>query len=306
MVNTATSQARDVVVSEEDCGMRLDQFAKKSFPEQLGSRRRSRITAKEGFLLVNGVACESGRVLLAGQTVTLLPLPIKERPVLPVAIQVVYEDDWMAVVEKPGGLLTNGNRFRTLENALPHNLTVSTHGDRLPRIRPVHRLDKATQGLVIVAKTQRAEIHLNRQFQDRKIQKQYVAVVSGALEGEGHIYVPVDGRHAETFWKSESVSRALRTHWVTTVKLKPITGRTHQLRRHMQRIGHPIMGDALYGYRDQIYRGKGLFLGAVGLTFEHPENGRPISLSIPEPSKFDSLRRREIRRWGKFFGKDAT
>ena len=169
----------------------------------------------------------------------------------------------------------------------------------------MHRLDRATQGLVVIAKSQSAEVHLNRQFQNREVNKTYRAIVSGRLEGEGVIRVPIDGRVAETRWTSIVVNRCLRTQWMTTVKMWPKTGRTHQLRRHMSLLGHPITGDVLYGVEGQIYRGKGLFLSAEEIEFTHPKTGVLLHLTWPEPGKFQSLRERQTRRWQKFYGGTA-
>ena len=296
--------AEQVVGSNEN-GVRLDQFGRVHFPLYLPSRNGARKAAKRGLLLVDGQAREPGCVLSEGQHIQLQRDNRPVRRVLPVRLDVIYEDEWLAVVFKPGGMLTNGNAFRTLENALPHNLTPSSAPDALKRLHPVHRLDRATCGMVLVAKTRAAEVSLNRLFQERNVRKGYIAVVTGRLEGTGNVETPIEGRNAFTAWESLEVTRALRTEWVTTVSLVPRTGRTHQLRRHMAEMGHPVLGDTLYGREGEVLRGKGLFLCACSLDFTHPLTCEELRLTTDEPSKYGSLRRREARRWNQHRGDEV-
>ena len=292
----------EAIVAETDAGTRLDWFAFTRFPEQLCSRSRSRKAANKGLIRVNGEEKESSHLVCTGERITVFQALASPHKVFPVAIDVVFEDEQMAVVAKPSGILTNGNRFRTLENALTHNLAPSDALDALPWPRPVHRLDRATQGLVVIAKTQSGEVNLNRQFQERRVEKTYRALVAGRLDGEGVLRSPIDGRSAETRWTSVEVTRSLRTGWMTTMLLFPRTGRTHQLRRHMALLGHPISGDVLYGVPGKIFRGKGLFLAAEAIALAHPESGETMAFRLPEPGKFASHRERQRRRWQKFYG----
>ena len=302
-MNLVEAPVATKIVSEADIGARVDLYAFQQFPEFLCSRSRSRKSTKNGFVRVNGEVVESGRVLTLGDRVDVFrPPPLGARKVFPIHIRVLFEDECMALVYKPPGILTNGNRFRTLENALTHNLTPTTASDALAWPRPVHRLDRATQGIVVVAKTQSAEIHLNRQFQLRTVAKTYRAIVGGRLEGGGTVSSAIEGRNAVTRWRSVSVNRSLRTQWMSTVVLYPHTGRTHQLRRHMSLLGHPISGDVLYGVKGATHRGKGLFLCAQAVELAHPKTGERLRMDVEEPEKFASHRARQERRWRKFFG----
>ncbi|MEM6929463.1 MAG: RluA family pseudouridine synthase, partial [Myxococcota bacterium] len=231
---------------------RLDRVALRlsAFP----TRQSSRKAARRGELTVDGVVSESSRWVEPGQTVAWLE-PLEPRhPTLPVSIPVVHEDPVMAVVVKPGGLVTMGARSRTLERALPFNLTASTATDRLARPRPVHRLDARTSGLVVVAKTRTALAALGRAFEVLEVRKTYRALVIGAFHGERLVDTPIDGRPARTRLRSLQVGPSVKSGHVTRVEAYPETGRTHQIRRHLAELGHPVLGDALYGREPHILR----------------------------------------------------
>jgi len=133
-------------------------------------------------------------------------------------------------------------------------------------------------------------------FERREIHKRYRAVVLGYLDGEGEIDAPLEGRVALSRWRAISQTRSLRTDWLTTLDLFPVTGRTHQLRQHITALGHPILGDDLY-HNEHVLKGNGLFLCAVEQRFVHPMTGETVHMEIEEPSKFSSHRAREARRW---------
>jgi len=282
-------------VPPDHVGERLDVFASVTFP-QIASRKGAHKLAKRGLLLVNGTPGEPHRRLRAGDDIALLA---DLRPVVPVyslPLAVVHEDDWLAVVDKPAGIPVSGNYVRTLERALPAHLRPSSQPDALPSPRPVHRLDSPTQGLVLVAKTASALVELSRQFADRLVHKRYRALCLGLLEGEGQIDQEVDGRPAVTRYCAVLHTPSPTTEWLTTVDLFPATGRTHQLRRHLASLGHPILGDRQYT-TGKVLRGKGLFLAALALRFSHPATNAACVFEIPEPAKFASFRTRDERRW---------
>ena len=281
-------------------GERLDLFAAGEF-ELIASRKAAQKLAKRGLLLVNGGTAAPNLAVQQGDRVDLLP---DDRPTVPVydfPVSVLQEDDWLAVVLKPAGIPVSGNYVRTLERALPASLAVSALPDALPRPRPVHRLDAPTQGLLLVAKNARALVSLGRQFEEKTVAKRYRAICLGELSGEGTVAVPVDGRPALTRYEAVVHTRSVTTGWITTVDLQPATGRTHQLRRHLAHLGHPILGDGQYT-EGKVLHGKGLFLAAVALSFRHPEDGRLCEIEIPEPAKFASFRDREERRWRRLQG----
>lgn len=286
----------DHVVPEDTAPERIDRYASRVVAA-LPSKARARKAAKAGSLLLNGAAVESSRFVKPGDTLRYTPPPPTPPKPYPRALDVVYVDEHLAVVVKPPGLLTNGNRFQTLEGALVHLLPPPDLADALPWPRPAHRLDFRTGGLVVAARSATAQIGLGRAFQSRSVEKRYRAIATGRLEGSGTITEPVEGRAAETAWKAVAHHPSSRVDAMTTVDLWPRTGRTHQLRRHLAHLGHPILGDEQYTPADvPVLRGKGLYLWAVSLAFDHPVTGERLSLEIPEPPRFDGLRTREARR----------
>ena len=217
----------------------------------------------------------------------------------PLKLEVLFEDEFMAVIHKPAGFPVSGNYYKTIQNALPYNLSVSKEVDALFLPRPVHRLDKLTSGLLLVAKTRSAQINLGLQFETQQISKRYVALVKGKLKGEGVFDSSIDQQKAKTFYKSVRVEQSLSYNHVSLVELQPITGRTHQLRIHMAEIGHPIVGDAVHDF-EKVLKGKGLFLTACKVSFIHPVSLLNQTFEISLPSKFDAFLKREKRRWKKF------
>ena len=264
------------------------------------SRNGIKKAIKRGDFLVDGVKAETGTWVKPGQLITLNESDA-ERPVYRMLIPVVYEDNFIAVLNKPAGITVSGNRFKTVENTLPYNLINSSAEDALKRPGPVHRLDSPTSGLLLVAKTKQAQINLGNQFESKYIQKRYRAVVAGEIKSPGRISTDIDGRSSETEYTPLKSVRSIKNGHVTLVDLFPGTGRTHQLRRHMAESGHPIVGDKLYGESGNLFRGKGLFLAAVELSFTHPVNGTLLNLTIEDPEKFGTFMDREERRWRRLY-----
>lgn len=269
------------------------------FPSKAGAHK----AVRRGEVHIDGATTDPGALVRPGMRIDVVPPTRPAPPALALTIPVVWEDDAVAVVDKPPGLVVMGARARTLERALRGNLTPSSAADALPWPRPVHRLDGATGGLVVCAKTRRAQVALGHQFEDREVGKRYRAVVLGRLDGEGVVDTPLGGRDARTRWAAARHARCLRTEWLTLVDLWPETGRTHQLRRHLHGLGHPILGDALYTAGESlVLRRRGLFLWAVEVTFAHPDTGVATPVSIGTPPKFDTTLAREERRWRRHHG----
>ncbi|MEC7242684.1 MAG: RluA family pseudouridine synthase [Myxococcota bacterium] len=293
---------QEITVPMETEAIRLDRYAAENF-DSISSRNQARKAIKREELLLNGVVAESSRFVRPGDVVCLKKRPPSNHKIFELEIPVHFEDEHLAVVEKPTGLVVNGNRYRTLQNCLRHNLAPTTEEDALELPRPCHRLDAPTGGLVVVAKTHRALVGMGHLFEHRKIKKRYRAIVVGRLEESGENLSPIEGRAAHTRYEVIGHNRALKSDWQTTVDLWPITGRTHQLRVHLSRLGHPILGDSLYATAGgPVLKGKGLFLRALALQFEHPVTGIPVNVALEEPEKFDTQRRREARRWHQFRG----
>jgi len=172
---------------------------------------------------------------------------------------------------------------------LPGNLTPSTMIDALPRPLPVHRLDHATSGLLLIAKTRASQTSLSALFADRKIHKLYRAIVIGAIEPTGTIDTAIKEKSAMTSYKVLKTIPSDKYDTMSLVELNPSTGRRHQLRIHMLANKTPILGDRKYFIADKIAKGNGLFLSAIGLSFEHPFTKEKVDVSIDMPKKFNKI-----------------
>ena len=288
----------EYVVQAEDPRLRIDRLAAERF--DLPSRSQARKMIKRGELLLDEQQVEPSRFVKEGDRLILLR-PAKLPPTWELELPVVYVDDDLAAIHKPPGPVVSGNRFRTVEHALPFNLGPSPAPDALVLPRPVHRLDARTSGLLLVARSASALVELGRRFQRREVRKRYRAILSGRLEGEGTVEEPLDGRDARTRWRAVRHDPSLHVDWTTTVDLFPETGRTHQLRRHMASLGHPVLGDELYN-DGPVLRSAGLFLFAAELKLLHPRTDQPLRLELPEPVKYETFRARERRRHQRVMG----
>ena len=265
------------------------------FPSKNGVKK----AFKNELILLNGKIALSGEWLAEGDKVEVKAQDLGAFKIFPLKLEVLFEDAFMAVIHKPAGFPVSGNYYKTIQNALPYNLSFSKEQDALILPRPVHRLDKLTSGLLLVAKTRSAQINLGQQFENQQISKTYVALVKGKLEGEGVLDSSIDQQKAKTFYKSVRVEQSLSYADVSMVELHPKTGRTHQLRIHMAELGHPIVGDTIYD-SERVLKGKGLFLIAFKVSFFHPITRLNQTFEISLPSKFDAFLKREKRRWNKF------
>lgn len=263
------------------------------------SRSAMKKAIKNGSILVDGKIGHASSWISENQKISLVDLENKPPKPLNINLEIIFEDEHIAVINKPAGIEVSGNKYYTIQNALIPNIKLSIEHDALKWPHPVHRLDRSTSGLLLVAKTAAALMNLGQQFENREIQKTYVAVLAGNLSGSGKINTPINGQDAVTYFKMIATYLSLKTQWLSLVELLPHTGRTHQLRIHMANHGFPIVGDKLYG-NGPLLKGKGLFLAAVGVSFIHPNSNKPLKFMINQPKKFDALIEREERRWKQF------
>ncbi len=297
---------------------RLDKYLHGRFPSL--SRTAIQRLIRDGSVTVNGRAIKPSYEMSGGDVIDLtLPAQPPKR-LIPenIPLEIVYEDDELMAINKQAGIICHparGDQTGTIANA------VAYHADRLSQgsapFRPgiVHRLDKYTTGIMLIAKSDEAHWRLSLQFERRTIQKTYLAVVQGTLQLDGDTIDAPIGVHPvvrekfSVFVREKKLhTKSAVTHYEvgerygdhTLVKLFPKTGRTHQLRVHMSHIGHPIVGDAMYGGRvvsEQSLTGTGsdrpLFvnqaLHAWRIAFRHPISEAPLELEAPFPPPFRRL-----------------
>ena len=296
---------RDLTLPPEAAGLRLDRALAIALPDFSRTMIQGWIDAER--VLVNGQPLPRRARVEGGEVVHIRVPPPKQATVdaEDIPLQIVFEDEYLIVVDKPAGLTVHpgaGQPSGTLANALVH------HARNLPELigsdRPgiVHRLDKDTSGVIVVAKTDLAQRRLSEAFAERTVKKTYLAVVHGNPEDDsGRIALPL-GRHLRDRKKMavrEQGGRDARTDWQVEHRLprhsllrcSPHTGRTHQIRVHLVAIRHPILGDPIYGNRGLAGEelDPGLMLHALAIRFEHPITKEGVHFEAPPPTTWTPL-----------------
>lgn len=287
------------LVPEQIPQIRLVDYVVKIFFEY-PSRSAVKKAIKRGEILLDEQKTNQAEFIRPNQIISIVELQRSIPKVYELNLEVIYEDEHLAVIQKPAGISVSGNKYKTIVNALPFNLRKTAEKNALHTPLPAHRLDYSTSGLLLIAKTRFVLARLGYQFENREIAKNYRAIVIGELPEKGIIDDPVDGQEAITRYYRLNTARSLKVDHISLLDLFPETGRTHQLRKHLAGIGHPIVGDTRYCNDYPLLRGKGLFLAAIGLSFKHPVNQKELQLTIATPHKFESLFDREDRRWKKY------
>ncbi|WP_109488246.1 RluA family pseudouridine synthase [Occallatibacter savannae] len=324
------AEPRQIEVPPEAAGQRLDHFVATQLEGV--SRSRVQLLLDQGDVLVNGTQAKPSLKLRGGEQIVITgephPAPLKAAP-QDIPLDVVFEDKYLAVINKPAGMMVHAGagetedarNSNTLVNALlfRFNALSSTGGELRPGI--VHRLDKDTSGLIVVAKSDAAHTKLAELFSSRQIRKTYIALVHGRVEREkGSITAAVSRdpvRRTRMTTKPSENSRTAISHYevvqrldtrfgkFTLVRVRIETGRTHQIRVHMASLGHPVVGDTLYGASGQLVDQASQtsskaarrnnqpqrlkldrnFLHAARLEFTHPFTSKPLELEAPLPSE---------------------
>jgi 23S rRNA pseudouridine1911/1915/1917 synthase len=301
----------DLEIPPELAGFRLDSALARLMPQH--SRTRIKGWIEGGAVLVGRRRLRPRDIVEAGAHIRVqMTADLPKSPVLPeaIALRLGYEDADILVIDKPAGLVVHpgaGNPSHTLQNAL---LGLDPSLSRLPRAGLIHRLDKDTSGLLVVARTPEAQTSLSRQLLARTMSREYLAVCVGVMTGGGTIDAPIgrnrsdrlrmavreSGRPAVTHYR---VLERFRAHTYLSVQLE--TGRTHQIRLHMSHLKYPIVGDPVYGGRFAQPRGaaqellgtlrtfKRQALHAAALGFDHPRSGERLVLNSPVPEDFRQL-----------------
>lgn len=313
-----------IVADKGQSVLRVDKFLGDRLPNT--SRNRIQVAAKNGNVLVNNIPVKPNYKIKPEDVVSIvLPYPVREIELLPedIPVDIVYEDDDLAMVNKAAGMVVHpgyGNYTGTLVNAMLHHFNDLPSAESSYDIRPglVHRLDKDTTGIMVIAKTEDALSKLSKQFFDRTIERRYVAIVWGNVkDDEGTIEGFIgrskrdrkmmamhefeeDGKYSLTRYKVLE-----RFGYITMVECKLETGRTHQIRAHFKHIGHPLFNDSTYG-GDSIVKGTSFSkykkfienafeacprqaLHARSLEVTHPTTGKLVSIESEIPSDMASI-----------------
>ena len=188
------------IVPPETPVERISEYARKIFPN-IPSRKGIKKAILRNEILLNGKPVETGRWVQPGNQIEWVDLELKTPKILQLKLEVVFEDEHLAVINKPAGIIVSGNQFRTVENALLHNISKSNEKDGLRKPRAVHRLDSPTSGLLLVAKTALAHLKLSQQFEAKTILKKYQAIVIGEIKEEGILEKMIDGKTALTHFE---------------------------------------------------------------------------------------------------------
>lgn len=324
--NSGTHRA---LIAAADAGLRLDHFLTRRFAAAGLTRSAIQKLIADGAVMLNGGKSKPGARLKAGDRIIMTAPPVVDTAIMaePIPLEILYEDADCIVINKAAGMVVHpaaGWGAGTLVNALLHHCPdlPGIGGERRPGI--VHRLDKDTSGIMVVAKHDQAFHRLASDFKERRVEKEYVAVAWGVMpKAEGAIDRPI-GRHRSQRKKMSSVRALARvrgalTNWrveevfpsgaaagrfaeVSLLSLKPHSGRTHQLRVHLADEGHPIVGDQVYGPSPATFAHQGVdaalagfprqALHAAWLRFAHPSTGKAMEFSSPPPADMRELLRR--------------
>nr|WP_246066816.1 RluA family pseudouridine synthase [Paenibacillus koleovorans] len=292
-------------VGDEDDGERIDKYVTDSIETEV-SRSQVQLWIKGGHVTVNGAAVKPNYKLSAGETVVLhIPDAVgKDLAAEPIPIEVVYEDSDVIVVNKARGMVVHpapGHSSGTLVNALMHHCRdlSGINGELRPGI--VHRIDKDTSGLLMAAKNDMAHVSLADQLKAHSVARVYTAIVHGKVSHDhGTIDAPLgrDAYDRKMYTVTNKNSKHAVTHFLvlerigdfTVLQLKLETGRTHQIRVHLKFIGHPLVGDPVYGLRsrsDKWMQGQALHAGVLG--FGHPRTGEQLEFEAPLPDDMVKL-----------------
>ncbi len=244
---------------------------------------------KKELILIDNELASTAKLISGGEKIVLLESNNQQEfSRLKLDLEVLFEDDFLAVIYKPAGILVSGNKFVTIANALSQNLKKSNQTDAV-KPQPVHRLDYATSGLLLIGKTSVSIQKLSELFQKKEIQKTYYAITIGKMKPSGFIDNSIDNKEAYTQYKILNSVISKRFDFLNLVELSPKTGRKHQLRKHLLSLKNPILGDKVYYLEDKILKGKGLYLHAAKLEFKHPFNNQKININKKLPKKFKSI-----------------
>lgn len=310
MESTHSSETtREIKVPQQFAGSRADVFISRVFNDL--SRSQIIKLIRGNNILINGAAIKPSRILAGGEVVTF-DLPVVKDPSEPgpeeIDLKTIYEDDHIIVVDKPAGLVVHpgsGTHSGTLVNALLYHYPEIRETGERARPGIVHRLDKETSGVMVVARSDTSRNNLVEQFRQRKVEKEYIAIICGSPEKDSGVFTSGIGRHTTNRIKMSSRTNSPKqayTQWnvlgrygkYSLVKVVPKTGRTHQIRVHFSEAGFPVLEDSMYGGKRSSDGVTGHELGRHALhshvlRFLHPYTQKKMEFISPIPSEFKSL-----------------
>lgn len=288
----------EFVVEEEQSGERIDKYVTESVNDPAISRTQVQDWIKAAAVEVNGKVVKSNYKVSANDQVKIQVPEPEDAAIVPenIPLDIVYEDSDVVVINKPRGLVVHpapGHPSGTVVNALMYHCKDLSGINGMVRPGIVHRIDKDTTGLLMIAKNDLAHVSLAQQLKEHTVTRKYIALVHGNLpHDQGTIDAPLgrDLNDRKLFTVTEHNSRHAVTHFVVTerlgdytvVELQLETGRTHQIRVHMKYIGHPLAGDPIYG-RNKTVALKGQALHAAVIGFKHPRSGEYMQFEVPIP-----------------------
>ena len=298
MVDAGEATVHALTFPTDEAGHRFDAALARALPQYSRSRLKAWIDA--GCVTLDGrVAAPTHKIRGGEQAVVRAASDERETAMVPeaIALAIIHEDDALIVLDKPAGLVVHpgaGNRAGTLQNALLHHAPLLS---RVPRAGIVHRLDKDTSGLMVVAKSIEAQTNLVRQLAARTVKREYLAVAAGDIASGGTVDAPI-GRHPtrRTTMAVVATGKPARTHFevverfgiATLLACRLETGRTHQIRVHLASLGHPLVGDPAYGKRGPVpFPRQALHAARLGLV--HPATGRTRTWASAPPPDFAAL-----------------
>ena len=292
---------KKIINITENIAQRVDVFV----AENLNlTRSRIKKLCDDGMVLLNGITCKANKVLKLGDEISVTLPDNKVLDVEPqdLPLNIVYQDDDVAIIDKPQGVTVhagNGTNGDTLVNALLYHLNNLSGINGVIRPGIVHRIDKNTSGLLVVAKNDNAHLKLAKQLENKTCNRTYVALLEGVLKTEEGVIRTFLGRNPSDRTKMavvpfgrEAVTKykVLKTYQnYTLCEFKLETGRTHQIRVHAKHLGHPIVGDKEYGYKNQKFKLDGQLLHAKRLEFIHPSTDKLVSFESPLPVHFEKI-----------------
>lgn len=305
MQSTDDSELLEFVIGTEEAGERIDKMLAEAVGQEV-SRSQLQDWIREGHVTVNGKPVKPNYKLSAEDAIAVRPPEPEPAELIPepIPLDVVYEDSDVIVVNKPRGMVVHpavGHPGGTLVNALMHHCRdlSGINGEIRPGI--VHRIDKDTSGLLMAAKNDAAHTSLSEQLKEHSVTRRYVAVVHGVMQHEqGTVEAPIgrDPQDRKLFTVTDKGAKHAVTHFVvkerfadyTVLELMLETGRTHQIRVHMKFIGHPLVGDPVYGRsKGKTMQVPGQALHAAVLGFTHPRTGERLTFEAPLPEEMQEF-----------------